>query len=85
MSFNGVGDLWIAPRATKIEDGWVFNGGEDRGAQYFSANPKTSRDELQMSNETKGRDEFGKVFYGFTVANLSDVWVNYDLQGGGFS
>ena len=85
MAFNGVGNFWIAPFASTVQDGWEFNSGDDKGAQYFSANPKTSRDELQMANETKGRDDFGKVFYGFTVTNLSGVWVNYDIQGGGFS
>lgn len=84
MAFSGIGDFWIAPNAVQVQDGWGWNG-QDLGAQYFSANPKSSRDELRMSDETKGRDQFGGVFYGVTVTNISSVWVNYDLQGGGFS
>ena len=39
MAFNNIGSFTIRPGQSLRIDGWTFNGGQDVGAQYFSADP----------------------------------------------
>ena len=85
MGFNGVGNAKLFPSQTFTFDGFHWGDGEDRGAQYFSANPKTRHGHsLIMVDQRKTRDNLGRVTYGVTVKNNDPNFVvEFDFQGGG--
>jgi hypothetical protein len=83
--FNGVGRFTVGPQDTVLLVNWRFGSGDDRGAQYFSANPTTSAGSiLVITHQSKGRDPDGRVFYGSTVENKDLFPVFFDVQGGGY-
>jgi hypothetical protein len=83
--FNGVGHATINPRDS-IPFTATFGNGEDRGAQYFSANvTDRAGSRVVISEQRKGWDLQGGAFYGFTVTNEDpDFPAICDFQGGGF-
>jgi hypothetical protein len=91
MSFNGVGSFTVAPLKS-IDLAGRFPNGEDRGAQYFSANPTfdTAGFFLVMSRQRKTREADGSITYGVTVFNNDNSQINnpnpipifFDVQGG---
>lgn len=86
QGFNGVGKFTVGPQATILLVNWRFGSGDDHGAQYFSANPKTSAGSiLVVTRQSKGRDQDGRVFYGSTVENKDLFPVFFDVQGGGYT
>lgn len=84
--FNGAGRFTVAAGQPFSIDG-KFGSGEDRGAQYISANPMSQTGSmLVMSNQRKARFPDGSVSYGFTVQNTDPAHdVVFDVQGGGFA
>jgi invasion protein IalB len=85
MAFNGVGRFSLAPGQALPFNGWTFNNGEDRGAQYFFANPTSNTGSMIVtSDQNKTRSKDG-VSYGFTATNKDlKQSVFFDVGGGGF-
>lgn len=83
MGFNAYGNFWIAPLSSLVVAVW-WGTGSDQGAEYIAAHPITQGD-LTMSGETKSQNDLGGFFYSATVTNEDNFWVNFNLQGGGFS
>jgi hypothetical protein len=96
MAFNNVGSFTIDSGHSFRIDGWTFNGGQDVGAQYFSADPMfrhptlPSDNMLIMSDQSKywvGTYPDGHVEYGFRVSCVPETSIlqaAFSVQGGGF-
>lgn len=83
MAFNNVGFGTISPGA--VQRWFVSFGGGDRGAQYIGANPLNPGGSLQMSDQTKTKNNDGSITYWVTIRNIGGVTTNFNLQGGGFA
>jgi|GEM_PF-6457892 hypothetical protein len=96
MAFNDVGSFTISPGNSIRIDGWMFPGGADRGAQYFSAHPTFRHTRLPadgmfiMSDQSKfwvGTWPDGHMEYGFRVTYVPETSIflaSFSVQGGGF-
>jgi hypothetical protein len=85
QGFN-VGSFTIGPGDTFPLVNGRFGNGEDHGVQYLSANPTSSAGStLVISDQSKGRDLNGGVFYGSVIRNTDpDFPVFFEVQGGGY-
>ena len=84
MAFNDLGFGTIAPG--DVQRWWYrLDGGSDLGAQYCMANPLNPGGCLQVSDETKCRDDDGSITYWVTITNIGNVTTNFHLSGGGLS